>query len=276
MKNELFKRFDSVLDFAKYLDNAETQPAFKDSETSQDQNTSDWAGTNDYQTARDLLLYGDPDSAERVNAAGLRHTIKQLQGRAPRTKLFTDIVGGVPCVPNYIIGRPDSMYNTQRTTTPKPVINIVYNCSVAGSVSRDTIDTAAAALLGAVVILENSGARVNLYVCDVSRDNKDTQIFGAVVRVKPADQKVNLRKIAYCICNTAFERRQMFRFTEVTKGIARNVSHNYGRPEYNPDRVNKTLTAAGVRPDIVYNVNTARDKSAKTIADEIANAIKRK
>lgn len=275
MKNELFKRFDNVLDFARYLDNGTTQPAFIDNASSQQEGTEDWYGTTDYNTARDLFLYGDAKSAARVNAAGLNKTIENLQGRAPRTKQFTDIVGGAPCVPNFLVGRPDSMYNTRRPITTAPVFNVVYNCSVSGSVSRDTIDTTAAALLGAVLILENSGARVNLYVCDVTADNKN-KIFGAVVRVKPADQKINLRKIAYCICNTAFERRQMFKFTEVTKGIPENVKHSYGRPVYEIGKVNTELQNAGVRPDVVYNVTTAGGKSAEELANEIAATLKRK
>ena len=276
MKNELFKRFDSVLEFARYLDNAQTQPHFIDHETSQRETDGDWDGTRTYNEARDLLLYGDADAAERVNAAGLRHVVKGLQGQTQQNKQFTDIVGGAPCVPHYLVGRPDAMYNIKRHTTTKPVINIAYNCSVAGVVSRSTIDTAAAALLGAVVILENSGARVNLYVCDVTGNAGNKKIFGAVVRVKPADQKINLRKIAYCICNTAFERRQFFRFTEVTKGIPANVVGGYGHPIYERRIVDEQLNGAGIRADVVYNVESARGKTAKDIADEIAATLKRK
>lgn len=273
MKNELFNRFDSVLQFSEYLDNGTTQPAFNHIETSKQEGSENWYGTPNYKFSRDLLLYGDPKSAARVNAAGLKKTIKGLQGHHAQIKHFTDFIGSCPCVPNYLSGRPDAMHNQKRVNVPKPVINIVYQCSAAGSISTDEITRAAAAVLGAVVILENSGARVNLWVTELSTSNKS--FVGAVVRVKPADQKINLRKIAYTICNPSFLRRQMFRYLEVLPNVPSTFACGYGRPIHDTEKINKYLTGAGVRDAVIYD-HHADGKSAEQIANEIAATLKRK
>lgn len=273
MKKDVFTRFDSVLQFSNYLDNAKTQPDFKDRESSKDETWEDWYGTPNYNTARDLLLYGDAKSAARVNAAGLSKTIANLQGRAPRSQQFTDIVGGAPCVPNYLVGRPDSMYNTRRPITTAPVVNIVYDCTAASIISTDEIARAAASVLGAVVILENSGARVNLWVAELAVKQKI--YVGAVVRVKPADQKINLRKIAYTICHPSFLRRQIFRFVEVTPNVPKSFVSNYGAVVNDNDIINKYLTGVGVRGAIIYD-HHADGKTPEQIANEIAATLKRK
>lgn len=273
MKTDIFNRFDSVLQFSDYLDNGTTQPDFKKEEYSQKEGRDSWFGTPNYNTARDLLLFGDANSAARVNAAGLKKTIKGLQGHHAQIKHFTDFIGSCPCVPNYLSGRPDAMHNQKRVNVPKPVVNIVYQCSANGCISADEITRAAAAVLGAVVILENSGARVNLWVTELSKS--DGECVGAVVRVKPADQKINLRKIAYTICHPSFLRRQMFRYIEITPNVPQSFVIGYGSAVHDTDTINKYLTGAGVRDAVIYD-HHADGKTANEIADEIAATLKRK
>lgn len=277
MKTNIFHKFNSIIELSNYLDNATTQPAFADHVdkygSGKPEKREDWYGTPNYQFSRDLLLYGDPNTAARVNAAGLRQTIAGLQGRAPRTQQFTDIVGGAPCVPNYLVGRPDSMYNTRRPITTHPVVNVVYNCSASAGVSPEQITAAAAAVLGACVILENNGARVNLWVTELVTESGAPD-FGAVVKIKDCSQKINLRKIAYTICHPSFLRRQMFRLLEVTPNVPSSYVWGYGIPCHDNDRITKQLNAVGVRDAVILNHKTT--DTPEQIARNIAATLKRK
>lgn len=172
-------------------------------------NDSGFTGTENFETANNLLLFGDSDNAAKLSAAVARFDKTNYDYSRRRVM---SVAGFSPCVPAYLAGLPLTMHATNKTLHKKPVINLVYSCSIGSNVAAADIISAGAAFLSAIKAIEGSGVRVGLSVAMGARAGRQT--LTVCTRAKNPDQFLDINKLAYCIINPSFLRRHLFRIIE--------------------------------------------------------------
>lgn len=193
----------------------------------------DFTGTETWEEAKNLLLNGWEKPLQQIKK-GVRQNIKT---NVTRSKAIpsTGIVGYAPCVPNAIIGLPNSMITTHRTPSKVKAISLTYSVHVNCSWSTWEITEAGIAALNIVNDLELQGYRVALNVEMFSAEKQGEQLC-ACVKVKDWRQPMDLKKIAFTIANPSMLRRFGFRWLETTPLMTRDgFASGYGMPLSNKD-----------------------------------------
>lgn len=238
---KIFKYFDSLGQFSRYLAEGTVQPKYTSSQVSMTAG-ADWTGTDSWEQAENLLQYGDKEAADKILSEGFEAV--RSHGQMARRQVYTSPVGFAPHVPNYIAGRPNNMINCRQVRQPSPVINVVYNISNNGGVSSEAMRRAAISLLAALYNIECSGTRVNLFLCDISKWPSRGEYLGWTIKIKSASQPFDILKMAYPMTNTSMLRRHSFRFTEVTP----HECGDYGSAVHDANCLKNTIPA--LRGDI--------------------------
>lgn len=266
MAREIYKKFESLSAFHSYVDKGQTQPNFVGHEDSKCEISydSDFYGTKTYQEAEELLLNGDEKNANKIEKGGVARERKILKLDANRRKLFCDVTGVMPHVPNYIAGVPTTMVNVRMIRQKQKVLDLVYNISVNGSVSAKDIEEVAVKMLTAIMRCEANGVRINLYVCDISE--KSDQIIGWLLRIKSSGQHLDVLKAAYPLTNPSMLRRHSFRFTEILPGVRKSFVNTYGGASRYADGL---LKACGVRNARTLSYYTMKSKDVNGIVEMI-------
>lgn len=219
--------FNSLTEYEAYLNAGTTQSAFKRKMSSQETYGSDdcWAGSKDYATANNWLLYGNKEAAEKIKEA--QRKIKfDVNKYIEQSKILPDYVGFAPHVPNFVANQPKTMFAKKKVRKPQPVITVCYNTGATAQYEPEEIADAGAKLLEAIRTIEASGIRVNLYAAQVSKSSGE--YAGPIVRIKDADQYLDLLKCAYPLTSPSMLRRHKFRYLEVTKGLPSHFASGYG------------------------------------------------
>lgn len=266
MAKEIFKRFESLAMFHDYLQRNETQPDFIGFESSKSESSSSWKGTKDYDEAERFFLYGDANTAAKIESGGIAQLRNKLKLDANRRKLYCSVVGFAPHVPNFIAGVPTCMIDAKTVRQKSKVLNLVYNISVNGCVDGDDMQRVAIKMLSAIMMFEANGVRINLYVCDISE--KSGQEIGWLLRIKDSGQHLDVLKCVYPLTNPSMLRRHSFRFTEVTKGVRKTFVESYGHAKRD---VENLLKSCGLKDAKTLHYYTMQCKTAEEIAKMILN-----
>lgn len=231
MVNTVIEEFDSISQLIKELSKRENNEVMKNRTSSEDRD-EDFAGTKSYEEAVKFALEGYTKPLDALK----RGTIEaERKGTAPRRcKVVNDIVGYTPNVPAAVIGLPQSMIRSDNEPKKSKVVEILYSPDANCMVSEKTIEKAGIAVLSLINNLEKSGYRVALkigfFVADC--DSKERAI--ATVKVKDWRQPIDLKKIAFPICNASMLRRIGFKWLETCEGLTyQSWRRGYGQsPEY--------------------------------------------
>lgn len=183
-----------------------------------------FAGTSSYAAAERLLDYGCPDIAEK-----LAKTVCKAQKIELKNSFVRQQAGFVPVVASWLCGDPQSMLAVKRQRRQARVIDAYMCCSYNCSVSAEVIIRAQSRALSIVRGLEESGLRVNLWAFfAVAGSGRD---FAFYLRLKKAEEKLNILKLSYPLCHPSFLRRHFFALLERTAAAdTEDLSHHYGRP----------------------------------------------
>lgn len=267
------RRFDSLHEYEKHLTNGTTQKAFTcPSSQREGEYEKQFRGTTTYEEANGLLMYGDRDLAASIEAGGVSQTRARIRANVQCIKTEASVVGFMPHVPNFVAGVPLSMIDARRTTRPSRSLSVVYVCSTNCGITTGEMIDAASKVLSAVMMIEASGTRVNLYSAGLITGHGAK--IAAVVRVKSSDKKLDVVRCAYPLVNPSFFRRHFFRFVETTAGVPARYSNGYGHAPH--DAKGELLDVAkharlGIDNAVVLGFYDVQGKTA----DEIVNAIKR-
>lgn len=233
MKDYIFRKYNTVGEFSNTLRNAKIQKYFEDN-LKYGGSTGDsvsFYGTKTYEEADNLLLYGDKNLQKKIEAAGVQKMRDKIRFNGLRKQLYTSVVGFAPNVPAYIAGTPNSMINQRTIKTRQRVITIMYNSSVHGGVSADSIITATSQMISAIMLIEASGVRVSLYCGELVRCRCTEQKFGWLLKVKDSGTKLDTLKMSYPLAHPSMLRRHGFRAVETASGVVREYAENgYGYP----------------------------------------------
>ncbi len=233
--NAVVYKFNSVGDLSKHLATAKVTKTFENvyenGSFCERSSYFKWCKTNTYQEADDLMLYGDKELQQKIEDAGVQDIRMKISQNGQRRQMYSSVVGFAPNVPAYVSGAPNSMINMRMVRTKQRVISVMYNTSVAGSISADKIIRAAAMLVSAIMLIEANGVRVNLYTGEATQQFRESLgvPFLSIVRIKDSGQMIDTLKMSYPLAHPSMLRRQEFRLME-TSELPTSYKDNYGYP----------------------------------------------
>lgn len=222
---DIFKRYESLKSFNDYLNNGTVQPAFY-SESSHT-NGERFTGTASYEEAEERMMKGDSELQKRIEEAGVAQTRIKVQNKSARRQTYSSVVGAIPNVPAYISGAPNSMIAQRLVKTKKKVITINYSMTSCGRTDKEEIIRASANIASAILLIEATGVRVNLYTSFCAGKGRD--LIGLSLKIKSAALKLDTLRMSYPLAHSSFLRRQCFRWEEVTEGVPEKYASGYGQ-----------------------------------------------
>lgn len=220
---EIFKRYESLKAFNEYLSVGTLQPAFSDCSHT---NSERFTGTASYEEAEQKMMQGDSELQKRIEAAGVAQTRIKIQKQTARRQTYSSVVGAIPNVPAYISGAPNSMIAQRLVKTKKKVITINYSMTACGGTEKEEIIRASANIASAILLIEATGVRVNLYTSFCAESGKN--LIGLSLKIKSAALKLDTLRMSYPLAHSSFLRRQCFRWEEVTEGVPERYAGGYG------------------------------------------------
>ena len=184
-----------------------------------------FTGTHDYNEAENLLLHGWVEESEKLNEMLKLKTLKEKS-----VKNTYDVAGFQCSVPRYLQGIPTNMINQKVVTKKQKVITITKNISYSAHVRKETIEEESIKVLQLVNNLEKQGYRVILNVTLIIKSKKGDIILCNKVRIKNANERLNLSKVSFPMVHSSYLRRIMFKWMETFEYTTKSFDNNYGVP----------------------------------------------
>lgn len=223
-------QFDSLQEFYKYICDTPFNEAFRWVDHSSVTGDKHWTKTENFDEAVQLFKNGWSDMATK-----LVQKLKAIESKTeptmkPRNKL--DVCGYQAIVPLYIQGVPNNMMNKKMVPVKQKVITINKSLDYNGGVSSDKIIDESIKAMQIVKKLEAQGFRCNLNIVlgTTAGWGSDARQFIIKVRIKSANEKLNVSKLAFPLVHPSMLRRLFFRFIEVYPKVTKNFVGGYGHP----------------------------------------------
>lgn len=265
---EIFKRYETLKAFNDYLNAGTLQPAFHESSKF---GSVRFTGTASYEEAEQKMMQGDSDLQKEIEEAGVSQTRIKIQKHVLRRQTYSSVVGAIPNVPAYISGAPNSMITQRMIKTKKKVLNVGYSMTANGGVCKDDIIKASAKIVAAILNIEATGVRVNLFTLFCSEKHAHT--IGLTLKIKDASRKIDTLRMAYPLAHSSFLRRQCFRWEEITENIPKCYAEDYGHTP-NIDKQRDFFKRNGMKLDKVLTFSEAYNMNTEDIIKAITEAIK--
>lgn len=217
--------YNSLSDFYKYICDTPFNEAFRWEEHSSTSSGYDFTQTTNFEEAVDLFKNGWPDMSQKLT--------QKLKVKESETAVMTkrrnvyDVVGYQCSVPRYLQGIPTSMVRTVNTPIKQKVITLVKSIDYNGGVATEKIVEESIKALQIVKKLEAQGYKINL---DIILGTMENLKFLVRVRVKNANERLNISKLAFPLVHPSMLRRLMFRWIEVYPKITKRFVGGYGKP----------------------------------------------
>lgn len=208
----IIKHFDSLGSLRSFLETHEVNKVFTGEYLSSQDASKDaynFRGTHSYEEAMDLFTNGWHTEAKILTDK--LSTMKIDKGF--REKMNYDVVGFQASVPRYLQGIPTNMINKKKVVQKQKIITITKNCSYLSVVSKEAIQKSNILALHLVRTLEAKGYKVNLNYLNVTAGKKQAII--TKIKLKAANERLNISKLAFPLVHPSMMRRIMFRYREV-------------------------------------------------------------
>lgn len=231
--------FDSLSEAMAYADREVEEDPDNDKwkPSSRKQSKDGWAGAETWEESKDRAVSGWKEGLDKI-----RETQAGVEENLPGTpkKKFqptNSLSGGSVDIGRYLQGEPDCFRSVKKQKTGQRQVDIAFNCTVSGGVDTDTIFKRGAAIVKLIEKLEKSGASVRLTM--VTHNTKGGE-WQAEITVKEPKQRLELEKLAWCLCSPGFFRRLIFALEEAEdKDFREDFSvyryGGYGTVGKNPD-----------------------------------------
>lgn len=229
IKNEkqVMIEFNSMYEFYDYLCKTPINSTFRWSKLySSVEKDFDFYKTHSFDEAVDLMKNGWKDMSK--NLTKRIEAIKSDIQPAKKAKTVYGVAGYQAVVPLYLNGVPTNMLSKKMVIQKQKVItlnkDVGYSCWTTG----DQIIEESVKALQIVKKLEAQGYRVNLNI--IHGADKGDYRYCYKVRIKSANEKLNISKAAFPLVNPSMNRRLGWRFLEVCPGVPTCYEGNYGSP----------------------------------------------
>lgn len=224
--------FKSIHEFENFITKNPENKAFKDCSylVSKDKKywTVDFTNTESFDEAVNLLHNGWTDKAKELTKK--LKAVERDMAPIMKQQRCVSVAGYQPIVPLFLAGQPANMIGTRMQPVKQKVVTLVKSISYNWLVDTDEWTEQGLKALAIVKKLEANGLRVNVDIVRGGYDS-DTNSNGIVcrVRVKNANERLNVSKLAFTMCHPSMQRRLMFRFTEVYDKVSSGYVSTYGR-----------------------------------------------
>jgi hypothetical protein len=187
---------------------------------------SSFTGTKSFSEACELLSNGWPQGRERaakiLKSIAVRHT-NFSQGKAVQM----DIGGAYPIAAMAAAGQMECMVNFAPVEDrARPIVRLMVALGGNQTYSSDSISNYGLGLMAYIEALEAADFRVEINVGWFNQFNGTQQAFTATI--KKAEDPLDVDRVVFCIGNTSFVRRIMFRVMELN--CTRDWLGTYARP----------------------------------------------
>lgn len=255
--------FGSLKEFYDYIQNTPTNNAFKHeydlSSKRYDVGSNPWHGTNTWNEATELFIKGWQFGAETLNKKlKALETSKEVQ---MISKSIIDVCGFQPIVPLYLQGVPTNMVNRRLVPVKNKVITINKTVCCSSSVKPETLMNESAKCFMIIKKIEATGIRVNLNLM-MSSGHACLKI-----RLKSANEKLNISKLAFPLVHPAMFRRLFFRFIEVYPTYPHYFTCGYGQVPNEQDFKNASEGNEIVLPTLLKG--STENEIQKLTVDEL-------
>lgn len=131
-------------------------------------------------------------------------------------------------VPLYLNGCPQNMVNSKMVSVKQKIITLNKSVSYSAYTTTRQIEDESVKAMQIVKRLESQGYRCNLNI--VLGVFKGTRRFIVKIRIKNANEKLNVSKLAFPMVHPSMLRCLFFRFIEVYPKVTSVFSYGYGHP----------------------------------------------
>ena len=220
------REFTSVNEFESYITNSPLNAVFRWEELSSVKGTQSFTQTKSYEEATDLFKNGWDSMAQNITH---QLNVKKCQTLDTHVqKVMFDVVGFQASVPRYLQGIPTNMVNKKLVPIKQKVITLNKDISYNAMTStRDIID-ASIQTLQLIKKIEAQGIRVNLNLIFGAKADKNTEVVK--IRLKSANERLNISKLAFPLVHPSMLRRLLFRYIEVAPTVTKGFKWGYGYP----------------------------------------------
>lgn len=219
--------FDSLGEFYKYLVHTPFNDAFKSANHLSVEGTYSFTKTKSFDEAVQLFKNGWSDMAQK-----LVQKLKVIENKSQpvmKARNTLGVAGYQAIVPLYLQGAPNSMMSKKMVPIKQKVVTINKSIDYAADVGSDTIIEESTKALQIVKKLEAQGYRCNLNIV-LGLRGYDGRKFVVKIRIKSANEKLNVSKLAFPLAHPSMLRRLFFRFIEVYPNITKSFVNGYGFP----------------------------------------------
>jgi len=224
---------------------------------------SDWfGGVSSHKDAFELLKNGYD-----VNVKEFDKSFKSnSEGIGKRFTFRNNVCGFAPVVPLSILNVPECMVDITTKPIKAKVVTIVYCNSCYAGTSNKTILDAGKKFLSAITQLEMEGYRFNLFATQNYTDNYSSDIL--TVKVKSANQPLDIKRCAFPLMHTAFFRAIGFEWVARTpKGKYRSGYGRELRTELCSSDFKRFVEEIYGKNNIYISIDQIRDKGVEHIKE---------
>ena len=218
--------YDSLHEFYEYLIHTPFNDAFCWAKHASVDGDYYFTKTRDFSEAVELFKNGWSDMATK-----LVQKLKVIESKTEPTmkpKNVLGVAGYQAIVPLYLQGVPNNMVTKKMTPVKQKVITLNKSIDYNGGVSADQIIEESIKAMQIIKKLEAQGYRCNLNIV-IGSSEPDIKLY-AKVRIKSANEKLNVSKLAFPLVHPSMLRRLFFRFIEVYPNVTKSFVSGYGRP----------------------------------------------
>lgn len=220
------REFKSLDEFYKYITETPLNKAFQWQSLSSVEGSSSFTGTKSYEEAVRMFKDGWDDMAQQVTKK-LTVIKNQIVDDTVKRIMF-DVVGFQASVPRYLQGIPTSMVNKKIVPIKQKVITLDKDISYAAYITTEEIIEASVQTLQLIKKIEAQGIRVNLNLVFGVKAGNTTE--AVKIRLKSANERLNISKLVFPLVNPSMLRRLFFRYIETAPTITSSYTCGYGTP----------------------------------------------
>lgn len=223
--------FSSLEDFYKYITNTPLNDTFKFESLSSVTARESFCGTKSFEEAVELFKNGWSEMSERLS-----NRLK-AEGKFEPTMTYRNVQsvqGYHPIVPLYLMGIPNNMITKKMVPMKQKVVTLNKSLDYSARVKTEQIVEESIKAFRIIQKLESQNYRVNLNLvigASGSMWNSSGEKYFIRIRLKSANEKLNISKLSFPLVHPSMLRRLYFRFIEVHPPVSKSFLHGYGSPQ---------------------------------------------
>ena len=159
-----------------------------------------WTGVSSLEEALELMKSGYQPTVDKLKT-GIKANVS---GQGKRISFFNDVVGYAPIVPLALQGVPTSMRNSYMKPIKAKVIDVYYDMTAHCGIRKEDIIRAGQKVLAAIMELEMSGYKFNLYAIQSYWGDNDCDML--CTKIKSSNTPLDLKRISFPLTHTAYFR----------------------------------------------------------------------